>query len=388
MKPSEKQLVIGRRNALKMMGLGSAGMLAAGFSDINAMEAAAELKPKGKPLLTSGNSSVALTSGTDRKHMISEVIKPFDKEIRSGLKGKQLVIKVNMVVTDTPLCAPHVDALDALLAYLKPIYKGQIIIGESSSTFDSAPGFKTYGYADLASKYNVKFVDLNGTAGTPAYVLDRNLHMDKIQLIDTLVNPDNYVISLSRLKTHNTVIMTGGVKNMAMGAPLMHTVSGSNRPVSYKRNMHSGGPRWLHYNIFAVYPQVRADFTIIDGIEGMEGNGPISGTPVDHRIALAGQDAVAIDSLCCKMMDISLDDVGYLTYLDAAGYGNIDYNKIDIIGSTKSEDHIIKYELASNAAYQLEWKDPFAIPGQGGQGGQRPPQQPQPGQKPAQPQPR
>ena len=39
MKPSEKQLVIGRRNALKMMGLGSAGMLAAGFSDINAMEA-------------------------------------------------------------------------------------------------------------------------------------------------------------------------------------------------------------------------------------------------------------------------------------------------------------------------------------------------------------
>ena len=94
----------------------------------------------------------------------------------------------------------------------------------------------------------------------------------------------------------------------------MHTVSGSNRPVSYKRNMHSGGPRWLHYNL-AVYPQVRADFTIIDGIEGMKAMARLAAQLVDHRIALAGQDAVAIDSLCCKMMDISLDDVGYLTYL-------------------------------------------------------------------------
>ncbi len=382
MKPSEKQLVIGRRNALKMMGLGSAGMLAAGFTDINAIEAAAEMKPKAKPLLTSGNSSVALTTGTDRKHMISEVIKPFDKEIRSGLKGKQLVIKVNMVVTDNPLCAPHVDALDALLAYLKPIYKGQIIIGESSSNFNSTPGFKNYGFEDLASKYNVKFVNLNGTTGTPAYVLDRNLHMDKIQLIETLVNPNNYIISLSRLKTHNTVVMTGGVKNMAMGAPLMLEASGGNRGISYKRNMHSGGPRWLHYNIFAIYPQIRPDFTVIDGIEGMEGNGPISGTPTDHRIALAGEDAVAVDSLCCKMMGIALEDVGYLGYLDASGYGNINYDKIDIIGSTKPEDHIIKYKLASNAAYQLEWKDPLNLPAQG-QGGQRPPQQS--GQRPAQP---
>ena len=108
---------------------------------------------------------------------------------------------------------------------------------------------------------------------------------------------------------------------------------------------------------------------------------------VDHRIALAGQDAVAIDSLCCKMMDISLDDVGYLTYLDAAGYGNIDYIKIDIIGSTKPEDHIIKYELASNAAYHSNGKILLLSPDKVDRWS-APPQQPQPGQKPAQPQPR
>jgi len=54
--------------------------------------------------------------------------------------------------------------------------------------------------------------------------------------------------------------------------------------------MHSGGSRWLHYNMFLVANTARPDFTIIDGVEGMEGNGPIGGTPVDHRIALAGFD--------------------------------------------------------------------------------------------------
>lgn len=47
---------------------------------------------------------------------------------------------------------------------------------------------------------------------------------------------------------------------------------------------------------------VRPDFTIIDGVEGMEIDGPIGGTPVAHKIALAGQDVVAVDSMCCRLM--------------------------------------------------------------------------------------
>jgi len=375
MKPKEKELVIGRRSALKMLGLSSAAMLAGGFSDITAAEAATEMKPKKmKPLVTSGNSSVAFTTGTDRKHMLFEVIKPFEKEIRAGLKGKRLVIKPNMVVTNVPLCAAHVESLEALLEYLKPFYKGQILIGESSSSFNSSDGFANYGYLDLENKYNCKFVDFNGAKGKPFYILDRNLHMDEIQLINELADPDNYVISLSRLKTHNTVIMTGGIKNLAMGAPAFLPAVNGGRPASFKRNMHSGGPRWLHYNISLVTPAVRPDFTIIDGVEGMEGDGPISGTPVDHKIALAGEDAVAVDSMCCKLMDIPLEDVGYLNYLAATGYGNIDYNKIDIIGSENPDNHIKKYKLASNADYQLEWKEPLNLPSQFGSTPRRPAQ--------------
>jgi len=373
---SEKQLVVGRRNALKMLGLGSAAMLSTGFSDIIAAEPV-DMKPKPKPVTGYGNSPVAFTTGTDRHQMLFEVIKPFESEIKAGLKKKQLVIKPNMVVTNKELSATPKEAIRALLEYLKPIYKGQIIIAESSSSVNSSDGFANYGYTDLAKDYNIKFVDLNSTSpGKPYYIIDRNLHLDRIEVADIFANPDYYVISICRPKTHNTVVMTGGIKNIIMAAPLNPGAVNGGKPISYKRNMHSGGPRWLHYNMFLLMQSIRPDFTIIDGVEGMEGNGPIGGTPVDHRIALAGPDVVAVDAMCASLMDIPLENIGYLNYCAAAGIGNVDRSRIDIIGDKDPAKSVITYKMGSNITYQLEWKDQLNLPSQG----QRPPQQAQPAQ--------
>ena len=364
MSQSEKQLSIGRRNALKMLGLGSAAMLSTGFRDIIEAEPA-DMKPKPRPVTGSGNSPVSFTTGTDRQQMLYEVIRPFESEIKAGLKKKQLVIKPNMVVTNNELCATPKEALRALLEYLKPIYKGQILIAESSSSPNSSDGFAFYGYTDLAKDYNIKFVDLNSTGpGKPYLILDRNLHLDRIEVADILANPDYYVISICRPKTHNTVVMTGGLKNIIMAAPLNPGSVNGGRPISYKRNMHSGGPRWLHYNMFLLMQSFRPDFTIIDGVEGMEGNGPIGGTPVDHRIALAGPDVVAVDSMCARLMGVPLEDVGYLNYCAAAGIGNTDRARIDIIGDKDPDKSIIDYKMGPNINYQLEWKEQLDLSSQ------------------------
>ena len=362
MESSEKQLVIGRRSALKMLGLGSAAMLTVGFRDVLAVEPKGD-KPKPKALAPESRSSVAFTTGTERRQMLYEVLNPFQKEIKAGLKKKQLIIKPNMVVTNTPLCATHVDALRGLLEFLKPIYKGQIIIAESSSSVNSSSGFKTYGYLDLEKEFNLKFLDINSeSTGTPVYILDRNLHLDKIQASNLLTDPNSYVISISRLKTHNSVVMTGAIKNLAMAAPLNPGAVNGSKPISYKRNMHSGGSRFLHYNMFLMTPYVMPDFAIIDGLEGMEGNGPIGGTPVDHRIAMASFDPVAMDSMAARLMDIPIENVGYLNYLAAAGMGNIDRDKIDIVGGKDPAKSVITYKLPNNIAQQLEWKDPLNLP--------------------------
>jgi uncharacterized protein (DUF362 family) len=363
MKASEKELVIGRRNALKMLGFGSALMLSAGFNDILAAEPA-DMKAPAKSFNNDGMSPVAFTTGTDRRQMMHEVMKPFHSELKSAIKNKKVVIKPNMVVTNNPLCATHVDAMRAVMEYLRPIYKGQFIVAESSSSVNSSDGFAYYGYTDLAKDFNIKFVDLNeDKTGKSCYIIDRNLHLDEIQISNIFNNPEYYVISLSRLKTHNSVVMTGGIKNITMAAPLNPgTVVDGGRPISYKRNMHSGGSRWLHYNIFLVAQSFRPDFTIIDGVEGMEGNGPIAGTPVEHKIAMAGFDAVAVDSMCTQLMGIPLEDVGYLNYCAAGGIGVVDRNKIEIIGSHVPENSIVKYKMNQNIDNQLEWKEPFAVP--------------------------
>ena len=90
----------------------------------------------------------------------------------------------------------------------------------------------------------------------------------------------------------------------------------------------------------------------------MEGNGPIAGTAVDHRIALAGFDVIAVDSMCARLMGVQLENVGYLNYCAAAGIGNVDRNKIEIIGSEDPELSVINYKMNQNIDRQLEWLEP------------------------------
>ena len=131
-------------------------------------------------------------------------------------------------------------------------------------------------------------------------------------------------------------------------------------------------------------PYVKADFAIIDGLEGMEGNGPISGTKVDHKIAMATFDPVAMDSMAARLMGIPLEDVGYLNYLAAAGIGNIDKAKIDIIGGKDPEKSIIVYKQPPNIKSQMEWKDPLPTPPRQGAPNQPAPGAPAPGAAPQQ----
>lgn len=364
MKKNEDQMSIGRRDMLKFIGIGSTAMLMGNFGYIPSIEKLDNplMLPKKEPLTPNSRSSVAFTTGTDRRAMMAEVMKPFEAKIRKAIKGKQIVIKPNMVSTNVPLCATHVDAIRGVMEFLEPMYKGQFIIAEASAgTGDSAVGFQNYGYLELQKEHNVKFVDLNKTTGSPVWILDQNLYPDKIQIADMFVDPNNFIISLSRLKTHNTVIMTAGTKNIVMGAPMIIPGVNGEQPLSYKRRMHAGGPRWLHYNMFQMAKVVRPDLAIIDGVEGMQGNGPSRGFVADHKIALAGEDVIAVDSMCARLMGIPLENIGYLKYCAADGLGIIDREKIDILGGKDPDKYIMQYKLSDNIDTQLEWKAPLKI---------------------------
>ncbi len=337
-----------RRGFLRGATIGTAGMaFGAGM-----LPGAARALPKAPD-----QSKVSFITGTDRKRMIIEALEPFKDQIAADIQDKQVVIKVNMAATYIPLTATHPDAVAALLDFLEPIYKKKIIIAESTASDEGAQKlFDHYGYGPVRKAYNVEFIELNEQSTSPFFILGKNLEPQKIQLIDTFTDPKNYTFSITRPKAHNAVVVTLGLKNMVMGAPLKVY-----KKISYKAMMHGSGPWWLHYNLFLVAQAVRPDFTVIDGLEGLEGDGPTKGEPVDHRIVLAGQDVIAVDRIATDCMGVDLADVGYLNFCADAGLGNTDLNRIRIIGSEKPSNHVHKYKLHQNIDWQMQWRKPLPL---------------------------
>jgi uncharacterized protein (DUF362 family) len=51
---------------------------------------------------------------------------------------------------------------------------------------------------------------------------------------------------------------------------------------------------------------------IVDGIVGMEGNGPIQGKPRTAGVIVAGANLPAVDATCCRLMGINPERVRFL----------------------------------------------------------------------------
>ena len=96
---------------------------------------------------------------------------------------------------------------------------------------------------------------------------------------------------------------------------------------------------------------------VIDGFEGMEGNGPTMGKAVEHRVMVAGTDWLAADRVAVELMGIDFANVGYLNYCASAGMGQADLNKIEVLGEPIVR-HIRKYKMSDSIDKQLIWMKP------------------------------
>ena len=307
------------------------------------------------------NSTVALVKGDSRRQNIAQALTAIDDQVRPGLKAKKyVVIKVNNVSTVNQLAATHADAIHGILDYLEPRFKGPVIVAESSAG-DTLRGFEEFGYNRLVTErrsQKVQLIDLNREAKFKAIpLIDYDLHAVSTRLAARLFDPDAYVISAAMTKTHNVMVATLSIKNMGLGAPL-HSVPGE-APWNDKRKTHNG-VRQTHYNIF-VTQQVLKPFlgaAVIDGYEGMEGNGPSSGTPVPSRLAIASTDYVSADRVGIEVMGINPDWMGYLRFCAEFGLGQYDLAKIDIRGE-KIESVRRKYQLHRDIERELQWMGPL-----------------------------
>lgn len=326
------------------------------------LAAPAGLLLAGRAAPAEGKVPAALVKGGGRRQNITAALKLIDKEITAKLKGrKSVIIKPNIVNTGRQLASTHVDALQGILDYLADRWKGPVYIAESSA------GFTTEGYANFKyqqaiddhKRMNVKLVDLNEEGEFEVlHVLNGDLHIQPVRLARRLCDPEAFVISSAILKTHNTVIATMNIKNMALGAPL-HYKRGESRRWNDKRAYH-GGVRQTHYDILLTAQRLSRNWGVgvIDGFEGMEGNGPNSGTPVPHRVAIASTDMVAADRIGAEAMGIDPSYLGYLQWCGETGVGVWDRSRIELRGDSV-ESVQQKYRLHADLDRMLQWMGPL-----------------------------
>jgi uncharacterized protein (DUF362 family) len=326
---------LNRRHFLKTAALAGSAAWALGKLPLSALA---------DPIQTT--SQVSLTAGSDHIDIIYQGLQRFKKQIAAAIGNRPVLIKPNNVIGtpnnghgDVLLSDTPVNSLEAILEFLKSIGKTDVVIGETCATDPTMVAFDNCGYFNLARKYPVRFMDLS-TEGYEVVAVyapagTRNLRISKV-----LASPDYFVISATKIKTHNYVVATLSLKNVVMGAPIVDP--GVYRNIANcandKQGMHNGwsDAQYLNDNVHLLAPRLAPDLAVIDGYTAMEGDGPCWGTPVAHHVAIVGMDWLAADRVGVELMNINPLDLAYLSYCAQTGLGQYDFSKIEVLGESVS----------------------------------------------------
>ncbi|MGO9642844.1 MAG: DUF362 domain-containing protein [Candidatus Acidiferrales bacterium] len=343
-----------RRNFLKtsLVG-GSAAVMAWRLPSVRAAETAPAAVSTGK-----FTSRVALTAGEDRANLAFTALEPFKKEIAAAIGNKRVILKPNNVIINRPLCASHADNLEGILEFLKSIGKKNVVIAESPANGSALDGFANYGYNKFVGQYGVKLVNLDTESYEVVYCIDeKDFQPHPCRVSTWMLDPNNFIISAAKLKTHDIVGITLSLKNIVVGAAVKD--SGVVGGKSDKRITHGGGFHGINYNLYVLSAKLHPDLAVIDGYEGMEGHGPVNGIPVEQRVCVASMDWLAADRVGAELMGVDVTKIGYLTYCAQAGdRGEWDLSKIEILGPP-IKDHAKTYQLPENWAQITSWQQPI-----------------------------
>src|ERR1700731_3301374 len=166
------------------------------------------------------------------------------------------------------------------------------------------------------------FVDLNIDNVERVPLATKASRLKELYMPKTVLGAD-LVVSMPKLKTHHWAGVTLSLKNM------FGTVPGS--CYGWPKNvLHWAG---IDNAILDINAAVRPDFAIVDGIIGMEGNGPIQGQPKPCGVIVCGDDPVAVDATCSRVMGLLPEKIKYLAQAGTL-LGHIQTEKIRQLGES------------------------------------------------------
>ncbi len=230
-------------------------------------------------------------------------------------QGQQVVIKPNvcyyknldnMIITD-----PRV--LEAVINLVKKRTNNILVVESDNNSGTADERLRKSGVTDLIEKCDVEFLNLCNDQ-TEEYDVDGFT----LQIPKTVLKTD-FFINVPKVKTCNIehTFITVAMKNM------FGVLANKKKPKLHKK---------LIEILLLLNRTIRQNLIIVDGIVGMQGLGPIQGSPVDLGLIISGLNSVTVDAVCCHIMGINPYAVEPLWKAYKAGIGEIDINRTQVLG--------------------------------------------------------
>jgi uncharacterized protein (DUF362 family) len=250
--------------------------------------------------------AVELAGGLNIKEADTVVIKPNAKNQAPPGYG---------IVTDVAVIEPLVE--------LCKEKGGRVSIADGAAyptgSYHTMSAFEVMGVTKLAKKWGLELVDLNSYDSVDLDV-PNGFTLDRVR-VGRAVTEADILLNVPVLKTHRGTLLSNCVKNIGVGVACREE----------KKRLHRLG---IDEALLDVYSVVQPTFNVVDALVCLEGDGPNypPGKPRPLGLVLAGEDAVAVDAVCARLIGLDPLEVKHLSLAHERGIGNADLDQIDIVG--------------------------------------------------------
>ncbi len=223
---------------------------------------------------------------------------------REFIRGKSVLLKPNLV--EPSLEAPHINTHPALIRAAAEVFRRwdarEVFVAEGQGHCrDTYWVLDQSGLGPVLEQDKIPFVDLNHDDVFVAQNLLRKTALRRLYLPETLRRAD-LVVSMPKMKTHHWVGVTLAMKNLFGILP----------GICYgwpKNVLHYAG---IPGSILDITAAVQPQLAIVDGIIGMEGDGPIMGRAKESRVLVLGRNLTAVDATAVRLMGVNPRHISYL----------------------------------------------------------------------------
>ncbi|MCR4818861.1 MAG: DUF362 domain-containing protein [Fretibacterium sp.] len=263
--------------------------------------------------------------------------------------GNKVLLKVNLVAGHKTERRVTTDpSVVEAVARLALDCGGHPVIADSPGIDSFNRAAEKTGFMDVARRLGIPCVELDDPVALPP---GESFH--KIE-VGRLVREADVILNLPKMKTHGQMLLTLGVKN------LFGCVVGRAK-ATWHYNVGLDRERFASL-LLDIYKGVAPAFTLLDGVIGMDGDGPTSGQPFPYGMIAAAEDALTLDFWLCRMLGVTLEDFPLWRAARQRGLPECEMKDDAIAGDFAKDYHFSGVRVPATQSLRLIPRLPFVGP--------------------------